>query len=49
LRIDSTIPKRTKEEQEEYDRLRLEKLARKVAIAIAFASVYYFFIKLLFL
>ncbi|HJV18776.1 MAG TPA: hypothetical protein VJ552_02750 [Sediminibacterium sp.] len=49
MRINSTIPKRTKEEQEAYERLRQEKMARRVAIVIAFISVYYFFIKLLFL
>ncbi|MDD2792820.1 MAG: hypothetical protein PHD73_06555 [Sediminibacterium sp.] len=49
MRTDSTIPKRTKEEQEAYDRLRLEKMTSRIALIIAFISVYYFFIKLLFL
>jgi hypothetical protein len=49
LKIDSTIPKRSPEEQKEYDRLVLEKNIQKAAIALSFVSVFYFFIKLLFL
>lgn len=39
----------TKEEQEIYDQQRLDYLTRIAALTLAGASVYYFFVKLLFL
>jgi len=49
LRIDSTIPKRTKEEQAEYEQNLFENQTKKAALLLSFVSVFYFFIKLLFL
>jgi hypothetical protein len=39
----------SKEEQEIYDQQRLDHLTRLAALALAGVSVYYFFVKLLFL
>jgi len=49
LRVESSIPKRTSEEQAEYQRSLIEKNTKNAALILAFFSVFYFFIKLLFL
>lgn len=44
-----TIPKRTADEQALYEKQVIAKFTRIAALALAFLSVYYFFIKLVFL
>lgn len=49
MRIDPILQKMTKKEKLAYDQAQLEKKTKFAAIALSFVSVFYFFIKLLFL
>lgn len=49
MKIKPANKRMTKEEQAIYDQQRLDYLTRMAALALAGFSVYYFFIKLLFL
>jgi hypothetical protein len=49
VKIQPTKPRLSPEEQREYDKQVLEKNIQKAAVALSFVSVFYFFIKLLFL
>lgn len=49
MKVKPSTKKLTKEEQEIYDQQKLDQLTRLGALILAGVSVYYFFVKLLFL